>query len=79
VIDLDDKIGGWLVVVCMTVAGVYGMLAMTGLTGTMVCKRLGGTVSESDEAEQCQEVCAGEEGVKGSNGDDRGVIECNRV
>lgn len=51
VIDPADKIGGWLVAVWRTVAGAYGMLAMRQSTGAMVCKKLGGTVSESDEAE----------------------------
>jgi len=59
VTDPADKISGWLVAVCRMVVGACGMLAMTGSTGAMVCRKLGGTVSESDEAEQFQGMCAG--------------------
>jgi hypothetical protein len=81
------------VAVCRTVAGAYSMLAMTGSTGVMLFRTLGGAISESDDDEQCRRgravtidvggVCwfndgAGE-AVKDGNGDDGGDGEGDGV
>lgn len=84
-IEPADKRGGWLEEDCKMVAGVYGMLAMIGLTGAILDSWCKGTESESDEYVHGCRTCAGwvfkgvgrwvvaSEGVNDGMGDEGGV------